>query len=134
MKEILEIVIKIISPLLPHISEELWEYLGKKGFVSVSKWPEREKINKRILKLEENLKSLIEDVKNIIKIAGKKKNCYLYAYSKEELEYLNDAKEFLKKILGFNNLTIFRASDRKKYDPQNKASKAKYGKPGIYLE
>ncbi|MFH7882386.1 MAG: leucine--tRNA ligase [Candidatus Aenigmatarchaeota archaeon] len=134
LKEILEIVIKIISPLLPHISEELWEYLGKKGFVSVSKWPEREKINKRILKLEENLKSLIEDVKNIIKIAGKKKNCYLYAYSKEELEYLNDAKEFLKKILGFNNLTIFRASDRKKYDPQNKASKAKYGKPGIYLE
>jgi len=134
LREVLEVVIKIISPLLPHIAEELWSILGKKGFVSISEWPKLEKIDKKVLELEENLKNLIEDVKNIIKIAGKKRNCYLYVSSKEEFNHLNEARDFLKKALGFEELTIFMASDEKRYDPQNKASKAKYGKPGIYLE
>ncbi len=134
LREVLEIVVKMISPLLPHIAEELWSCLGKKGFVSVSTWPRPEKVDKKVLELEENLKNLIEDVKNVIKIAGKKKKCYLYVSSKSELEHLNEARDFLKNVLGFEELTIFKASDKKRYDPQNKASKAKYGKPGIYLE
>ncbi len=39
-----EALIKTISQLLmpfaPHISEEIWQYLGGEGFVSLAKWPE----------------------------------------------------------------------------------------------
>jgi hypothetical protein len=40
----------------------------------------------------------------------------------------------LKKKFKFKKVFVFKTSDEKKYDPQNKAAKAKYGKPGIYLE
>ena len=31
--------VKLLSPFAPHISEEIWEKLGRKGFVSLSEWP-----------------------------------------------------------------------------------------------
>jgi len=45
-------------------------------------------------------------------------------------------KDNLKLIKRKTNLEveIFAVDDKKKYDPQNKSSKAKPGKPGIYLE
>ncbi|RLI98990.1 MAG: leucine--tRNA ligase [Candidatus Aenigmatarchaeota archaeon] len=136
LKESLEVIAKLLAPLVPHACEELWEKLKKKGFIAKAKWPEfdREKFNKKVLELEEILRNSIEDIRHVIKLAGKKKNCYLYTSTKKEFEYLNEAKEFLRRILGFENIFVFRASDKKRYDPQNKASKAKYGKPGIYLE
>ena len=34
------ILLQLLHPFAPHITEELWEKLGKKGFVLVSPWPE----------------------------------------------------------------------------------------------
>ena len=31
--------VKLLSPFAPHLSEEIWEKLGGKGFVSLSEWP-----------------------------------------------------------------------------------------------
>jgi leucyl-tRNA synthetase len=134
--EALTTAIKLISPFLPHLSEEFWERLGNKTFVSVEAWPkfEERKIDKKIIELEENFKNTIEDLRQITKLAGKKKNAYLYVVSPEELKHLNQGKEFIKKQFGFKEVFIFKANDPKRYDPQNKANKAKYGKPGIYLE
>lgn len=36
----LKIFLKLLSPFSPHIAEEMWEGLGEKGFISLSKWPE----------------------------------------------------------------------------------------------
>jgi len=30
----------MLHPLIPHVTEELWEFIGKKGFLSLAKWPE----------------------------------------------------------------------------------------------
>ena len=35
-----EIFLKLLSPFAPHISEELWERLGKPGMVSAESWPD----------------------------------------------------------------------------------------------
>ncbi|MBQ6263344.1 MAG: leucine--tRNA ligase [Clostridia bacterium] len=35
----LKTFVKLLSPFAPHISEEIWEKLGGKGFVSLSGWP-----------------------------------------------------------------------------------------------
>jgi leucyl-tRNA synthetase len=39
----------LLSPFAPHIAEELWEKIGKKGFVSTQKWPcyDETKIDKK---------------------------------------------------------------------------------------
>ncbi len=39
-KEQLEIFIKLLSPFAPHLSEEIWEFLGHEDFCSLSAWPE----------------------------------------------------------------------------------------------
>jgi leucyl-tRNA synthetase len=136
LHESLETAIKLVSPVTPHACEEFWNKLKNKSFVSVEPWPhsDKKKIDKKILELEENLKKCIEDLKHVTKLAGKKKNVYLYVVSPDELKYFDGAKEFLAKQFGFKKVDIFRSSDPKKYDPENRAGRAKYGKPGIYLE
>ena len=136
LKYCVEALIKIISPLMPHLSEELWERLGKRGFVSLAEWPrfDEKYYDKKVLELEEIFKSLIEDLKHVIKLAGKKKKCYIYVVSEEEFNYFEEAISFLKKIFEFEGIKIFLAHDKNRYDPKNKASRAKYGKPAIYLE
>jgi leucyl-tRNA synthetase len=131
-----ETLIRIVSPIIPHVSEELWSKMGKKQFVSTEKWPEPqpEKIDKRIMMLEETYKKTIEDIKQVEKLAKKKaKHLCLYFATDEELDYFQDSMNYLKR-LGFEKISLFRSISPDIYDPQNKSKRAKFGKPGIYLE
>ncbi len=38
-RENYEILLKLLSPFAPHICEELWEFLGNEGFISLAQWP-----------------------------------------------------------------------------------------------
>ncbi|WP_456432465.1 leucine--tRNA ligase [Thermosulfuriphilus sp.] len=40
LKEALEAIIVLLSPMVPHITEELWHLLGKEGFILNVPWPE----------------------------------------------------------------------------------------------
>jgi leucyl-tRNA synthetase len=42
MKEILEIVILMLAPMVPHLAEELWEMLGHPGGLWQKKWPDHD--------------------------------------------------------------------------------------------
>jgi len=65
--------IKLLSPVIPHLSEELWQSLGGKGFVSIEKWPnfDETKIDEETEIKEEMIKGIFGDANNIIKIIGK---------------------------------------------------------------
>jgi leucyl-tRNA synthetase len=125
-----------LSPVIPHVCEELWHSLGKKSFVSIQEWPKvnEKKIDKEVLELEDILKRTVEDLNHVVELVGKKDKAYLYVVTEKEFDYFSEAIKYLEKKIGFKKVAIFMVSDKKKYDPQNKASKAKYGKPGIYLE
>ncbi len=32
--------VKLLTPFAPHLCEEIWEYLGQEGFISLAPWPE----------------------------------------------------------------------------------------------
>ncbi|MBE6642298.1 MAG: leucine--tRNA ligase [Ruminococcaceae bacterium] len=38
-KDEMKIFVKLLCPFAPHISEEIWESLGEKGFCSLAEWP-----------------------------------------------------------------------------------------------
>jgi len=40
LRECLEILVQLLSPMAPHIAEELWEALGGKGEFSLLQWPQ----------------------------------------------------------------------------------------------
>ena len=61
-----------MAPITPHIAEEIWhEVLGKDGFVSLERFPEadREKIDEGVERLEEFIQRVVEDIKEVLRLA-----------------------------------------------------------------
>ena len=133
--EVVKNLILILSPFAPHVCEELWNNMGNKSFVSLEEWPhaDEKKIDRKILELDSLLTRSVEDLNHVIKLVGAKKNAYMYFVTDKELNYFNESKKMVENKSGIKINTCL-VSDKNKYDPQNKAAKAKYGKPGIYLE
>lgn len=138
-KESLEKSLKLLSPFCPHITEELWEKIGNKEFISLAEWPkcDESKINEKFEQEEKAVEKLAEDINNIVKIVKEKQNkevkkVYVYVLPKEK-ELYEQHETILRKKTNLE-VKIFAVNDKDKYDPEEKASKAKPGKPGIYLE
>jgi leucyl-tRNA synthetase len=130
-KKTLQNALKLLSPFCPHIAEELWEKIGGKGFISLAKWPEFDdtKIKKKSSSVNLDEK-VVKDVKYIIGKFGKDaKKVYLYVVP-FELDKIDSKK--IQNLVG-KEVEVFSTADKNKYDPENKAKKAKPGKPGIYL-
>ncbi|GBF23719.1 leucine--tRNA ligase [archaeon MnTg01] len=62
--------VAMLSPFAPHIAEEMWEKLGNSELVSKSSWPEMsaDSIDDNAIQSEDLLKSIMDDIANIIKI------------------------------------------------------------------
>jgi len=127
-QELVRNFIIMFSPFCPHLSEELWEKISSKGFVSVSSWPkvDEKKINKNLEKEEEMVEKLKQDINNIKKLTGKEgKNVKVYVY------VLPQEKDNYRDV---DCIKLFAVNDKSKYDPEGKSKKVKPGRPGIYLE
>jgi len=133
----LENIVKLVSPFMPHLTEELWEKIGNKGFVSLAEWPkyDEKKIDMKLEEQEKNLSKTVSDVLNVLKIVKEKQGkegekIYLYTIPGE---YEGYDSGILSKKIG-KEVKVYRVNDAEKYDPEGKAGKAKPGKPGIYVE
>ncbi|MDE1852110.1 MAG: class I tRNA ligase family protein, partial [Candidatus Micrarchaeota archaeon] len=64
----------LLSPITPHVSEELWHILGNSSFASVEKWPapNPEMISDKIESEELMLDSIINDSKAIVELMKRK--------------------------------------------------------------
>ena len=128
--------LRLLAPFIPHLCEEVWHMLGDRSFISTTRWPkaEKESINMDVIELEEILKKTMQDIKHISELTGCKERLCIYTVSDEELDHFAMAKEFLSKKLDFGEVSIFRADDKERYDPMNRAERARPKKPAIYLE
>lgn len=136
LKECVSTILRLIAPFTPHISEELWTKLGNKNFVSLGPWPtfDEKKIDKNILELENIFKKTQEDLNQVLKLAGNRKNAYLYFVTDKELDYFKESLHYLENLFNFKKIELYKVSDKSKYDPEGKAERSKYSKPAIYLE
>jgi len=133
-KNELDNLILLISPFCPHLSEELWEILGNKPFASTAKWPlyDKSKINIKFDKQDEANDKTVSDIINITGLLRGKKPSKVYLYVlPNEFDYYS--VDLISKRVNLE-IKIFKVNDQAKYDPENKSSKAKPGKPAIYLE
>jgi leucyl-tRNA synthetase len=124
--------IKMISPVCPHIAEELWSKFGGKGFVSLANWVEfdEKKIDNKLEESERQVEKTVEDVKNILKLIGGGDKVYLYVIPSEFGSY--DTKVLGKKL--GKTVKVYAVNDKKKHDPEGKSKKVKPGRPGIFIE
>ncbi|MBN1785601.1 MAG: leucine--tRNA ligase [Candidatus Methanofastidiosa archaeon] len=100
MDRFIEVQTKILSPFCPHVAEEIWEAIGKEGFISTSAWPEPWKeADESMLQSEEHLKSAIDDIREILKVARieNPKNIYIYTtpeWKWKVVKVASEEKEF----------------------------------------
>ena len=129
--------LKIMSPFIPHIAEELWGAAGNKGFISLAKWPDADesRINEKFEEAEKASEKIVSDILNILslikqKTGGEGNKIYLYVIPNEIGNY--DANALSKRVQ--KEVAVYAVNDKQKHDPEGKAGKTKLGKPGIYVE
>ncbi len=81
-KKSFEKFLQILAPLAPHITEELWNNIGNKKSIFLSKWPTVDE------------KFLIEDVSIAIQINGKAREVIMLPKDTSEDEMIEKAKSF----------------------------------------
>jgi len=107
-KKILDAQVRMLAPVAPHTCEEIWEKMGKKGFVSLAKWPryDEARVDIRAEEGEALVRSVLEDTLNIIKatrIAPKRINYYVSAPWKWKL-YLKSLEKSVSERIILNDL------------------------------
>jgi leucyl-tRNA synthetase len=112
-KEALEAVILLISPITPHMAEEMWEKIGKKGYISLAKWPvyDPKKIDEKAEAAETLIQNITKDVRSVMELAklSSLKNIHLiiapiwkhtlFTLLKKELEKTRNMKEIMQVCL-----------------------------------
>jgi leucyl-tRNA synthetase len=132
LNDFLLMQIKVLSPFCPHITEELWEKLGHKDFISTAEWPKYEELKKKKSKEDVNDKIIANTKPTLERIEQSQKVSKVYLYVMPfEIKLINKTK--IEKAFGFKT-EIFAVNDEKKYDPENKAKKSLPGKPGVFVE
>ena len=92
LKEALEIWIRLLAPFAPYICEEIWNKMGKDGFVSLAEWPtyDEKRVDMRSEETETLIRNVLEDTSNILRATKMvpKKICYYSAASWKWRVYL----------------------------------------------
>ena len=67
LRRFVETWVKLLAPFIPFVTEELWEQLGKRQYISLEKWPEADEnsISLEDEMREEQIAMLLDDIKNI---------------------------------------------------------------------
>lgn len=89
-KKYMEDFVKMLSPITPHIAEELWEKLGHTETIAYEAWPTYDE------------SKLVEDeVEIVLQVNGKNKEKLLIASdaTKEQMEELAMANEVIKELI-----------------------------------
>lgn len=89
-KKYMEDFVKMLSPIAPHLGEELWEKLGHNDTIAYQPWPTYDE------------SKLVEDeVEIVIQINGKNKEKMLIASdsTKEQMEELALSNELIKELI-----------------------------------
>ncbi len=117
ISEVLEIWVRLMNPITPHLSEELNE---SKGLVSAANWPEvhEEKISLKAEAGEELVRGTIEGMRKVLKLAkleqAKKYTLFiseewkyeLFNLLSKELKVTRNVGEVMKRVLGLEKLKM----------------------------
>src|SRR5438445_2492142 len=135
--------LKMVSTIIPVSSEDLWEKMGNKEFISLAEWPSFDKslVNEESEQLEKIMENTLRDVRQIQKIMKKQSKQVFIIIAKDEkfakskikksnaLKFFKDAQNFLERELKCK-VTV-EDGDKSRLE---KAQKAMPEKPAIYIE
>ncbi len=89
MTKTIEAQVLMLCPVIPFICEEIWHTLGKKGFASHAAWPKYDetKVNTDLDSGEELIRTTLEDIHAVLKLAKVEKPTELTMFVSEPWKY-----------------------------------------------
>ena len=89
LRYILDKWIRLLTPVIPHICEEIWHKLGKESFISLESWPTPDErlIDERIEMSMEIVLQTISDIKEIKSLIRDQRPSTAYIYIAPEWKY-----------------------------------------------
>ena len=72
---LLETLALLVAPFAPHLAEECWELLGKKGFISLAAWPahDEKNIDPAAEQMEKTVQQTVADITAVLRLIGKER-------------------------------------------------------------
>ncbi|MCS7120480.1 MAG: leucine--tRNA ligase [Candidatus Bathyarchaeota archaeon] len=118
LREVANIWLRLLSPFIPYLSEELWQLLGNKGFISVAEWPRYDEslIDAAAEEIEDYVRALLEDTNNILKATkvSPRRICY-YVCSEWKWDiYLNILRKSLERKVEIRDVMKEFAGEKEK--------------------
>ncbi len=82
-REFLNIWVRLLSPFIPHLCEEVWQKMGVEDFVAISDWPiyDESKVDLAAEERERLIGKILEDTNDIIKVMKKQFHKIVYYVS-----------------------------------------------------
>ncbi len=82
MAYICDIWVRLMAPMTPHISEELWSKMKREGYVSLAEWPKSDKklIDSDVEMAHEVVEGTLHDIREIMKLLKGKKATKVHVY------------------------------------------------------
>ncbi|MBI2148642.1 leucine--tRNA ligase [Candidatus Woesearchaeota archaeon] len=116
----IETQLKLLSPFIPFITEEIWHSIGNKTLISLEKWPkyDESKIDLELEYLEGELEQTFADIEYIIKITKneKPKKVTIIISQNWKYELYKKARDFIVNIKNPGDLIKdLMKTDMKKY-------------------
>ncbi len=104
-KDELEIFAKLLAPFAPHICEEIWEYLGNDGFISIAKWPEWDE-NKTVDDTVEYAVQVLGKLRGTVTVPAdaEKETVLSIAKTSDKIAPIIEGKNIVKEIFVPNKL------------------------------
>ncbi|MBI2654910.1 leucine--tRNA ligase [Candidatus Woesearchaeota archaeon] len=101
MNKAIESQLLMLAPFTPFICEEIWNRIGKKGFISVAEWPKYDEssIDKKMIYMEEVIENARKDIYAILKLSKieKPKKIRLFVSEKWKYNFMENMKKELEK-------------------------------------
>ncbi|NHN46007.1 leucine--tRNA ligase [Halostella sp. JP-L12] len=66
----LDVAVRLLAPVVPHLAEELYDELGGDGFVAEAAWPSADVDRDTVRKRRNLVENTREDVRQIVEVAG----------------------------------------------------------------
>jgi leucyl-tRNA synthetase len=109
--DVLDVWLRVLAPVIPHIAEELWERMHKVGFISLASFPQYDNLYAETLVQKRFLDGVIDDISNI-QAAIKRETATIFIYLASGWKYhLYDV------VHGLDDRSLKQIMARAKNDP-----------------
>lgn len=109
----------LLAPVMPFICEEIWEAIGKKGFISLAKWPKVKKVS--VDNSEDLVKDTLADINSVLSLVNiKPKKVTLFVADDWKYELYSLLKKQLETSRDFSQMmgVVMKNSEMKKHSKE----------------